>query len=187
MKPSPRSHRRSLARSDRIGERRWRRGRASIPLVNLSEPISSGIGCDPWLVVTASRKHGPGDARELVGERDRQQIAMREALGGSFDPRPQSPHRCGRPPHQDDVGGLNEQRPEVFVAALGDLAELGAIAGRLLLRYQTEPSAKIAALTEAAAVADRRHHGARDDRADTRNRHQALAAAIVLGEGLDLG
>ena len=113
MKPSPRSHRRSLARSDRIGERRWRRGRASIPLVNLSERISSGIDCDPWLVVTASRKHGPGDARELVGERDRQQIAMREALGGSFDPRPQSPHRCGRPPYQDDVGGLNEQRPEV--------------------------------------------------------------------------
>src|SRR6266498_3182125 len=85
VKPSPRSHRRSLARSDRIGERRWRRGRASIPLVNLSERISSSIDCDPWLVVTASCKHGPGDAREFVGERERQQIAMREALGSSFD------------------------------------------------------------------------------------------------------
>ena len=57
-------------------------------MVNLSERISSSIDCDPWLVVTASRKHGPGDARELVGERDGQQIAMREPLGGSFDPRP---------------------------------------------------------------------------------------------------
>ena len=152
VKPSPRSHRRSLAKT---GERWWRRGRASIPLVNLSERISSSIDCDPWLVVTASRKHGPGDASEFVGERYRQQIAMREAFGGSFDPRPQSPHRCGRPPYQHDVGGLNEQRPEISVTALGDLAELGAIASRLLLGYQTEPSAKIAALTEAAAIADR--------------------------------
>ena len=124
-------------------------------MVNLSERISSSIDCDPWFVVTASRKHRPGDASEFVGERYRQQIAMREAFGSSFDPRPQSPHRCGRPPYQDDVGGLNEQRPEISVAALGDLAELGAIAGRLLLRYQTEPSAEIAALTEAIAVADR--------------------------------
>src|ERR1700758_3132714 len=34
VKPSPRSHRRSLAR---WGERRWRRGVAGIPLVDLSE------------------------------------------------------------------------------------------------------------------------------------------------------
>src|SRR6476620_4396929 len=64
--------------------------RASIPLVNLSKPISSGIGCDPRLVVATSGKHSPGDAGELVGERDRQQIAMGEALGSSFDPWPQS-------------------------------------------------------------------------------------------------
>jgi hypothetical protein len=32
-----------------------------------------------------------------------------------------------------EQGGLNEQRPEISVAALGDFAELGAIAGRLLL------------------------------------------------------
>ena len=57
-------------------------------MVDLSERFSSGIDCDPWLVVTAARKHGPGDARQLVGERYRQQIAMSEALGGSFDPRP---------------------------------------------------------------------------------------------------
>jgi len=38
-----------------------------------------GIGRDRFAVATA-RKHGPGDAGELVGERDRQQIAVREAL-----------------------------------------------------------------------------------------------------------
>jgi hypothetical protein len=51
-------------------------------LVNLSEPISRDMVCDPRLVVTTSGKHCPGDAGELVGERDRQQIAMSEALAG---------------------------------------------------------------------------------------------------------
>ena len=125
MKPSPRSHRRSLARSDRIGERRWRRGVASIPLVNLSERFSSGIDCDPRFVVATSGEHCPGDAGELVGERDRQQVAVGGAsrLVRSTAIDPASP--C-RPPHQHDVGSLNEQRPKVFVAAFGDLAELGA-------------------------------------------------------------
>ena len=54
MKPFPRSHPRSLAQSKRIGEQGWRRGRASIPLVNLSEPISCGIGGDRWLRPRAS-------------------------------------------------------------------------------------------------------------------------------------
>src|SRR5215472_10493212 len=102
VKPSPRSHRRSLAQSERIGERGWRRGRASIPLVNQSEPTSGGIGSVPWLVVAATREHGPGDAGELVGERDREQIAMSKAPGSLLDPRPENAHRCGRPPLEDD-------------------------------------------------------------------------------------
>jgi hypothetical protein len=79
VKPFPRSHPRSLTQSRRIGERGWRRGRASIPLVNLSEQILAALG-NPWLVVAASREHGPGDARELVGECDHEQVAMRQAL-----------------------------------------------------------------------------------------------------------
>jgi hypothetical protein len=39
-------------------------------LVNLSEQILGGIRHDPWFVVAAAREHSPGDARELVGERD---------------------------------------------------------------------------------------------------------------------
>ena len=80
VKPSPRSHPRSLAQSNRIGERRWRRGRASISLVNLSERVLCGIGRDPWLVVATAGKYGPGDTCELIGERDRQQITMGKTL-----------------------------------------------------------------------------------------------------------
>ena len=77
VKPFPRSHRRSLAQSTRIGERGWRRGRASIPLVNLSERVLCGIGRDPWLVVAATGEYRPSNACELVGERNGEQIAMR--------------------------------------------------------------------------------------------------------------
>src|SRR5215471_5997552 len=36
--------------------------------------------------------------------------------------------------------------------------------GRLLLWYESQPGTEVASLREACAVADRRHHGTRDDR-----------------------
>ena len=122
MKPFPRSHPRSLAQSKGIGERGWRRGRASIPLVNLSERILCSIGRDPRFVVATAREHCPGDAGELVGERDRQQIAMGKAPGNLLDPWPQGAHCRGRPPLDDDVSGLHEEGAQVLIAALGDSA-----------------------------------------------------------------
>jgi hypothetical protein len=59
---------------------------------------------------------------------------MREAFGSPLDPRPQGAHPGGGPSLEDDVGGLGKEGAEVLVAALRDLAELGAIAGRLLVR-----------------------------------------------------
>src|SRR6266852_2282981 len=79
----------------------------------------------------------------------------------------------------DDVRGLHEQRPQVLVAALRDLAEDRAIPSGLLLGHEPQPSAEVASLLEAGAIADRRHHGTRDDRADARHGHQALATLIL--------
>ena len=53
---------------------------ATIPLVSLSEPLSRGMRCRPRLIVAAAREHRPGDACELVGERDRQQNVSERAL-----------------------------------------------------------------------------------------------------------
>src|ERR1700720_4407311 len=50
-----------------------------------------------------------------------------------------------------------------------------------------QPSAKVAALLESGAVADRRHHGARDDRSDARHRHQALTTVVLLRQRFDFG
>ena len=109
-------------------------------MVNLSERILGGIGCDPWLVFVTAGEHRPGNAGKLVGERDRQQVAMREAFAGPVDPGQQDACRGGGTPLEDDVGGLHEERAQVLVAALGDAAQLGAIAGRLLLRDEAEPA-----------------------------------------------
>jgi AraC family transcriptional regulator len=68
---------------------------------------------------------------------------------------PQGAHRCGGTPLEDDVGRLHKEGAQVLVAALGDLAELSAIAGRLLFRDETEPGGKVASLLEAAAGTDR--------------------------------
>src|SRR5439155_2207605 len=73
------------------------------------------------------------------------------------------------------------------VAALGDLTQDGAIPRRLLLRHEPQPGAEVASLLEAGAIADRRHHGTRDDRPDARHGHQALATLILLRQRFDLG
>src|SRR5262249_31075327 len=67
---------------------RWRRGMAAIPLVNPSE-LSSGMGGHPRLGGMAAGENRPGDTRELIGERDRQQVAM-QAPGCRLDPRPET-------------------------------------------------------------------------------------------------
>src|SRR5262245_44569084 len=69
--------------------------------------------------------------------------------------------------------------------ALGDLAQDRAISGRLLLRYETQPGTEVAPLREACAVADRRQHGARDDRAHPRHRHHPLTSLILFRKRFD--
>src|SRR5215831_285979 len=131
------------------------------------------------LVFATARKHGPGDTGEFVGESDREQVALK-SLRCLRDPRPQALPCRARSSRQDEMGSLHEQRPQVLVAALGDLAEDRATAGRLLPRYQPEPSGEVASLPEAGALANRRDDGARDDRPDPRYRHQTLAGSVLL-------
>src|SRR5215831_13705709 len=138
---------------------------ASIPLVDLSERSGCGIDSDPRLISVAARQNGPGDTGEFVGECDRQHVAV-EPFRCPGDPRPQTAPCGAWPSHQHDMGGLHEERSQVFVAAFRDLAEDGAIAGRFLPGYEPQPGAEVVSLLEAGAVTDRRHDGARDDRPD---------------------
>src|SRR5262244_4327943 len=55
---------------------------------------------------------------------------------------------------------LHEQDPQVAIAALGYLAEDGAVAGRYLLGDEPQPGGEVAAFRERIAGADCGHHRA---------------------------
>src|SRR5215467_8658796 len=88
-------------------------------------------------------------------------------------------------PKQNDAGGLQEERAKVAIAAFGDASENRSITCGDLLRYQAEPSSKIAATCEGSSIADRSDDGTRDDRTDARYCHQVPTEFRVLGERID--
>ena len=89
-------------------------------------------------------------------------------------------------PLENRTGALNEQGAYLSIAAPADTAQDRAVAGRDLFRYETEPSGKVAALTERRTVADCCHHRACRHRSDTGNAHEALAVLVLFCELLDL-
>src|SRR4030095_3812169 len=141
----------------------------------------SGGERDCRLEPSAAGQHAPGDAGELVGQCDRQHVVM-EPLPGRLDPRLEPVPLPVLLSDQHDPGSLDEEGPQVAVAAFRYRAEDGAIAGRHLPRDQPQPGGKVAPFGEGVAVADCGHHGARDDWADPRDTHQPLAADIVMSQ-----
>ena len=87
---------------------------------------------------------------------------------------------------QHDPGRLHEQDAQVAIAALGYLAQDGAVPGRCLLGNEAESGAEVTSLREHFAAADRGHHRTGDDRADARHTHQPLAIGILARNSLDL-
>src|SRR5262245_55804356 len=90
-------------------------------------------------------KNCPGDAGELVGERNRQHIAMQAVLR-RLDPRlePVALPCFGLDLDQHDPGRLHEQLAQITIATPRYAAEDRAVAGRHLLGHQPEPSSEIA-------------------------------------------
>ena len=69
------------------------------------------------LEVAAITKHCPGDAGELVGERDRQLVVV-QPLGRGLDPGLEAITLPTHALHQHDAGGLHEQGAQIFVSPL---------------------------------------------------------------------
>jgi hypothetical protein len=70
----------------------------------------------------------PGNAGELVGERDSEDVVMQPLLG-RFEPRLEPVTMPTLWLDQHNPRGLNEQNAELTIAALRYLAEDGAVAG----------------------------------------------------------
>src|SRR5215831_631546 len=116
-------------------------------------------------------EYAPGDACQLVGERDRQHIAVRPPLG-RLDPGFEPVALPVLRPDQDNPGGLNEQDAEVAIATLRYLAKDRAASRRELFGDKTQPGGEVAALGERISGADRCHHRAGNNRPDPRHAHQ---------------
>src|SRR5208282_1137971 len=75
---------------------------------------------------------------------------------------------------------------QVAVASFGDAPEDGAVSGRHLLGDEPDPGRKISSSRECSTTADRRHHRTRNDRADSRYRHDPSTIVVAFCQRLDL-
>ena len=88
-----------------------------------------GSGLDlPNLESSTPSENTPGDASQLVGERDRKDIAV-QSLPGGLDPGFEPVALPALRLDQHDPCGLNEQNPQIAIAALGYLAKNGEVPG----------------------------------------------------------
>src|SRR6266702_8671986 len=147
---------------------------------------SLGGCCDlPRLETPATSKNAPGDARQLVGERDGEHVVVQPLLG-RLEPGLEPVALPALGLDQYDPRRLDEQDAQVAIATLRYLAEDRAIPSRDLLGDEPQPSGEVAAFWERIAIANGSHHRAGDDRPDPRHAHQPLATGISAGDGLNL-
>src|SRR5262249_51163952 len=128
----------------------------------------SGCRDFPGLEVPIMSKNTPGDARQLVGERDGEHVVVQPLLG-RLEPglEPMALPALGLDQH--NPRRLNEQDPQVAIATLRYLAEDCTIPSRGLPGDEPQPSGEVAAFGERIAFANRSYHCAGDDRRRARS------------------
>src|SRR6266567_1467486 len=143
-----------------------------------SSRLGIGLVGHPRLETPATGKNAPGDAGQLVGKRDREDVVVQPLLG-RLEPglEPVALPALGLDQH--NPRRLDEQDAQVAIATLRYLAEDGAIPSRDLLGDEPQPSGEVAAFCERIAIANGSHHRAGDDRPDPRHAHQPLAQPII--------
>ena len=82
----------------------------------------------PRLEVPAMGQNAPGNAGELVGECNRQNVVMEPLLGG-LDPGLEPVPLPALWSDEDDPRRLHEEDPQIAVATFGYLAQDRAVAG----------------------------------------------------------
>ena len=101
------------------------RAGVGIRIKMLPRLLTARIGTErEWWSVQSKRwvlEHAPGDARELVGERDRQDVVV-QPLRRRRDPGLEAMALPSSGPEQHDAGSLDEQRAQVTITSSGWLA-----------------------------------------------------------------
>src|SRR5262245_6750156 len=149
--------------------------------VGLSGGFSNVSDCEGSAVC----KNAPGNASQLVGERDSEHIVVEPFLS-SLEPAIEAEGLAALSFDEHYPGRLNEQHTQVAIATLGYLAEDRAIPGGDLLGNEPQPGGEVATFGESLSCSDRGHHGTGDDRPDPGYTHQPLAANILARDGSNL-
>ncbi len=81
---------------------------------------------------------------------------------------------------------MNEKRPQVLTATLGDTHHHLAIATRMLARYKTQPGCQVPAVLEVRSVANRCYHRGCGFGTDSSDLGDPLATVAGLEDHIDL-
>ena len=106
---------------------------------------------DALLVAAALDQDSQSDPRQLVGERDCQNVAIKTpAAVVSHGPGPCFAQLGAS--EQNGAGAFDEEHTQIAVCALRDAAKDGAITGRHLFRHQAKPSGKVSPFVKAVPL-----------------------------------
>jgi hypothetical protein len=143
-------------------------------------------------IVLAAGQHGPGDARQFVGNGYHDFVA-RSTLGQSVYPLPES-SGVVLDAKQYRPSTVDQHATQINVAALADAVELLLAPGGVLPRHHPNPGYEVPSATKGRSVADGGHRGGGGKRAKAGDLPELPAACILItdafnlvGDRLDLG
>ena len=111
------------------------------------QAAASMVNLQACFIGPATVEHAPSDTGQFVGQRHHQDTRMR-SFGSGFQPTAETVFVPVLRAYQDSPGPLDEERPEMLVAALGDAAQDGSVSRRHLPGNKAQPSAKVTAAPE---------------------------------------
>ena len=105
------------------------------------------------LIIFAAGQHGPGYARQFVGDCDHYFVTWCP-LGKPVHPLPETSGVI-LDAKQYGPSTVDQHATQIGVASLADAIQLCVAAGRVLSRYEAEPGCELSPLVECGSVADR--------------------------------
>jgi hypothetical protein len=135
-------------------------------------------------IVFAAGQHGPGDARQLVGNCYHDFVAG-STLGQPMHPLPES---CRVVLHakQDRAGTVDQHAPQIHVAALADAVEFLFAPGGVLPRHNPNPGCEVPPAAKGSPVADGGYGGGGDQRTEAGDLAELPATRIFITDAFNL-
>src|SRR6266480_5346402 len=154
-----------------------------------AERFFSASSGSRWLISFVLHPDGPGDARELVGERAGRLVVVGTVLDGEGPGSKAIEVAAGAPCHgsraEHRACPVGEQHPDVTVAALRDASQVAGAARGVLARGEAKEARIAPARVERSWVAHGGEHRGAGQKADARHARECVTSGALprhLGE-----